>query len=174
MLEDLMKVPPYEQDTSFYADWGDPREFSIGDMGTGECAGEVVSLVDFDLAAAERIVFEAQLRLEDQDYNGADKLGFEAMLEAATALIKTEFLDVSEDPETIVSEFRRRFYDTGLFHDKYAGGKFANYLFRRFESLPEDHGRDSSHRLVEEAQLFIEAAHACRERIAEQMVPLKI
>ncbi len=173
MFEDLMQVPPYEQDTSFYADWGDPREFSIGDMGTGECAGEVVSLVEFDMAAAERIVFEAQLKLEDEDYAGADKLGYGAMLEAATALIKTEFLDVPNNPETIVREFKRRFYDTQLFHDKYAGGKFAHYLFRRYESAPTQHSRDTSHRLVEEAQLFIEAAHACRERIAESMVPLR-
>ena len=173
MFEDLMQVPPYEQDTSFYADWGDPREFSIGDMGTGECAGEVVSLVEFDMAAAERIVFEAQLTLEDEDYLGADKLGYEAMLEAAAALIKTEFLDIPNNPETIVREFTRRFYDTQLFHDKYAGGKFAHYLFRRYESAPTKHSRDSSHRLVEEAQLFIEAAHACRERIAEAMVPLQ-
>ncbi len=172
MFEDLMQVPPYEQDTSFYADWGDPREFSIGDLGAGECAGQVVSLVEFDLAAAERIVFEAQLRLEDQDYTGADKLGYEAMLEAARALIKTEFLDVSDDPETIASEFRRRFYDTQLFHDKYAGGKFAQYLFRRHDSPPVVQGRDTSRRLVEEAQLFIEAAHACHERIAESLVPL--
>ncbi len=173
MFEDLMQVPLYEQDTSFYADWGDPREFSIGDMGTGECAGEVVSLVEFDMAAAERIVFEAQLRLEDEDYAGADKLGYGAMLEAATALIKTEFLDVPNDPETVVREFKRRFYDTQLFHDKYAGGKFAHYLFRRYESAPTQHSRDTSHRLVEEAQLFIEAAHGCRERIAESMVPLQ-
>jgi len=173
MFEDLMKVPSYEQAPSFYADWGDPREFSIGDMGTGECAGEVVSLIEFDMAAAERIVFEAQLKLEDEDYPGADKLGYEAMLEAASALIKTEFLDVPNNPETIVTEFRRRFYDTKLFHDKYAGGKFANYLFRRYESPPTEHSRDTSHRLVEEAQLFIEAAHACRERIAEAMVPLQ-
>ena len=43
MLEDLTKIPPYEVDPSFYSDWGDPREYTIGDMGVGECAGEVVS-----------------------------------------------------------------------------------------------------------------------------------
>jgi hypothetical protein len=39
---------------SFYSDWGDPREFSIGDIGVGECAGEVVSPIDFELVACER------------------------------------------------------------------------------------------------------------------------
>jgi sulfite reductase (ferredoxin) len=169
-LEDLMTVPAYEEDSTFYSDWGDPREFTLGDMGIGECAGEVVSMVDFDLAAAERLVFEAQVRLDEEDYSEADGLAYGAMLQSARALIKTEFLDVADEPDTLVEEFRKRFYDTELFHNQYAGGKFAHYLFRRHESPPREHTRDHVHTLVEEAQLFIEAAHACWERIAQRQV----
>ena len=43
MLEDLTVVPAYEEDSSFYSDWGAVREFTIKDMGKGECAGEVIS-----------------------------------------------------------------------------------------------------------------------------------
>ena len=163
-LEDLMEVPAYEKDSTFYSDWGDPREFTMGDMGIGECAGEVVSLIDFDLAAAERLVFQAQVQLDEGDYAEADRLAYGAMLQAARALIKTEFLDVRDDPDILVEEFRKRFYDTELFHDKYAGGKFAHYLFRRHESSSQTNTQDHAHTLVEEAQLFIEAAHACWER----------
>ncbi|MEE2839835.1 MAG: nitrite/sulfite reductase [Acidobacteriota bacterium] len=169
-LEDLMTVPAYEEDSTFYSDWGDPREFTLGDMGIGECAGEVVSLVDFDLAAAERLVFEAQVKLDEEDYSEADGLAYGAMLQSARALIKTEFLDVADDSDTLVGEFRKRFYDTELFHNQYAGGKFAHYLFRRYESPPREYTRDHAHTLVEEAQLFIEAAHACWERIAQRQV----
>ena len=169
-LEDLMTVPAYEEDSTFYSDWGDPREFTLGDMGIGECAGEVVSLVDFDLATAERLVFEAQVKLDGEDYSEADGLAYGAMLQSARALIKTEFLDVADDPDILVGEFRKRFYDTELFHNQYAGGKFAHYLFRRYESPPREHTRDHAHTLVEEAQLFIEAAHACWERIAQRQV----
>ncbi|MDA2938114.1 nitrite/sulfite reductase [Acidobacteria bacterium AH-259-A15] len=168
MLEDLMKVPPYQEDASFYTDWGDPREFSIGDMAAGECAGEVVSLVQFDLAAAERMVFEAQVKLDDGEYSRADELAYKAMLQGAKGLIRTEFLDVSDDPDTLVSEFRKRFYDTKLFHDRFAGGKFAHYLFRRHKTPPQEHTRDAARQAVEEAQLFIEAVHACQGRIAER------
>jgi len=167
-IEDLMTVPLYEQDPSYYTDWGDPREFTIGDMAAGECAGEVVSLVQFDMAAAERLVFEAQLQLDDEDYSKADELAYNAMLQGAKALIKTEFLDVSDDPDTLVKEFRERFYDTKLFRDKYAGGKFAQYLFRRHQSPPSKANSDDARQIVEEAQLFIEAAHACWERVAER------
>ena len=66
-VEDLMQVPTYEEGSSYYSDWGDPREFSIGDLATGECAGEVVSFGDFELAAAERLVFEAQIKLDERE-----------------------------------------------------------------------------------------------------------
>ena len=97
-------------------------------------------------------------------------LAYSAMLQGAKALIKTEFLDVPDDPDRVVEEFRKRFYDTELFHDKYAGGKFAHYLFRRHESPPREHTQEHVHTLVEETQLFIEAAHACWERIAQRRV----
>ena len=83
-------------------DWGDPREFTIGDMGKGECAGEIVSLFDFDIQAAERLVFEAQLALDDGDYQKADETAYQAMVQGAKALVKVEYLDVPDDPETIV------------------------------------------------------------------------
>ena len=51
------------------------------------------------------------------------------MLLAARGLIKTEFIDIADDADQIVSEFKTRFFDTQLFFDKYAGGKFAMYLF---------------------------------------------
>ena len=51
ILEDLARPPADPSDRSFFSDWGDPREYSLSDMGVGECAGEVVSAIDFDLAA---------------------------------------------------------------------------------------------------------------------------
>src|SRR6266498_5900079 len=54
MLDDLTKIPSHDEDSTLYTDWGDNREFTIGDIGVGECAGEVVSHAEFGLANAER------------------------------------------------------------------------------------------------------------------------
>jgi hypothetical protein len=86
-------------------------------------------------------------------------------------LIKTQYLDVRDEPATIVREFRTRFYETELLRDRYAGSKFAQYLFKRFEAPPKEHTRDQAHRIVEEAQLFIESAYACHDVITEQGSP---
>ena len=41
-LKSVMTVPSHEEDPSFYHDWLDPREYTTGDLGVGECAGENV------------------------------------------------------------------------------------------------------------------------------------
>jgi len=166
---DLSRVPSYDEKPEFYSDWGDPRVFTLADMGVGECAGEVVAVGAFDLAAAEAQVFEAQIQLDESDFERADALAYQAMLLAARGLVKQELMEVSENPDEVVREFRARFYDTALFHDKYAGGKFAQYFFDRHEQPPKVTG-DTARRLVEEAQLFLEAAHACVARLSTRPV----
>ncbi len=166
MLEPYMKVPAHEQDASYYTDWGDPREFTIGDMGVGECAGEVVSLFSMEISKAESECFEALVAMDAGDHRKADAQAYRAMILGARALVRTQYLDVGDDPQTIIDEFRKRFYDTELFFDRFAKGKFAQYLFARHESPNPNPDSDSAHRLVEEAQLFIEATHACEARLS--------
>ena len=165
MLTDLTTVPAHDVDASYYVDWGESREFTVGDMGKGECAGEVVSLVEFELSGCETESFEAQLQLDEGNYEAAYKGAFSSMLHAAKALIKTQWLDVPEDADTIVKEFRERFCDTELFYNQFAGPKFANYLFRVHEEQVTNYTQDVAHQVIEEAQLFIEQAYACYGRM---------
>jgi len=169
MVNPFTNVPIYEIEPKLYSDWGDPREFSIGDIGIGECAGEVVSLFSMNIALAEAAAFDGLVALDDGDYTLADQKAYQAMLLAARSLVLNEYLDVGDDPERIIDEFRTRFYDTQKFFDKYAKGKFANYLFDRHANPVANPDDDAAHRLVEEANLFIEAAHACDARLADAL-----
>ena len=166
LLEDLTKIPGHEADRSYYSDWGDPREFTLADMGIGECAGEVVSQAEFALAASERELFEAQLLLDAGRSQEAVKAAYASMLRAAQGLVKDQNPSVSEDENQIVGEFRTRFVDTQLFWDKYAGGKFAEYLFKAKEFIGAGKTADADRavQLLQEAQLFIDAAHECHNR----------
>ena len=112
-------------------------------MGTGECAGEVVPPIEFDLAAAERQLFEAEVAFDGGHSEEAGKKAYHAMLQAARGLVKLEMPQVSDKPDIIVSEFRTRYYDTQKFWDPYAGGKFANYLFDAHRKANEPHNEDS-------------------------------
>jgi len=173
-LQDLTQVPSHEVDASYYTDWGDPREYTTGDIGVGECAGEIVSLVEFDLTSAERFAFEAQLLLEKGEAQAASQKAYEAMLQAAKGLIKHYTLDVPAEPEAIIEDFKKRFYDTQLFFDPFAGGKFAQHLFTAPKKLASPQTLESAHQLVEEATLFIEAAHSCYIRLTQQKAQVAI
>ena len=161
LLEDLTRLPADSTDRSFFSDWGDPREYSLGDLGVGECAGEVVSAIEFDLAAAEREVFEAQLDLERGNFQQSARTAYLAMIRAARALVKLELQDAPSDPDLIVKEFTTRFYDTQKFFDPFAGGKFAQYLFAAHAAAGKPADEDSARYQIDEAQLFVDAAHSC-------------
>ncbi|MFM7464165.1 MAG: hypothetical protein ACKO28_01580 [Cyanobium sp.] len=170
-VQPFTEVPPYAVDQSFYTDWGDAREYTIGDIGIGECAGEVVSLTNFDVAMAESLNFEATLLLEGGGQNGniqraADK-ALAAMLKAAQALLKVPDVDIPDEAETIVRDFRQYFYDTELFFDPFVRGKFASYLFNAYENRQVPASLDRAKQSVEEARLFIEAAYECHSRMLQ-------
>ncbi len=172
MIDQFTHVPPHDVDASFYTDWGDPRQFSIGDMGVGECAGEIVSHTQFGFSQAETEAFEAQLLLDDGKFKEADERAYQSMLTAARTLVQLQWLDVRSDPETIVQEFKKRFVETKLFWDTYHHGQFANYLLNRFEGPDTRYTSDTAHKLVEEANLFIDAAYKCDAKYQQQAAAL--
>jgi sulfite reductase (ferredoxin) len=167
LLQDLTRIPTHDVDASYYSDWGDPREFTLTDMGIGECAGEVVSQSEFALAASERELLEAQLLLDAGRPQEAVKGAYGSMLRAAQGLVKDQEPNISDDENRIVDEFTKRFYETQLFWDKYAGGKFAEYLFKAKEFVGAGTAADSDRavQLLQEAQLFIDAAHDCHNKL---------
>jgi sulfite reductase (ferredoxin) len=167
LLEHLTKIPAHDVDRSYYSDWGDPREFSLVDMGVGECAGEVVSQAEFTLAASERELFEAHLLLDGGRLKDAATAAYASMLRAAQGLVKAQNPAIAEDEDRIVAEFTSRFYDTQLFWDKYAGGKFAEYFFKAKEFADQRKTTDADRavQLLQEAQLFIDAAHDCHNKL---------
>src|SRR6185436_19664281 len=106
VLEDLAKTAPeHDEDRSFYSDWRDPREYSTGDIGIGECAGEVVTAYQFAMTDAERLVFQGEMELEKGNIQQAGKNAYAGMLRSAKALVQTQYDDVSNDPKEIVDEF---------------------------------------------------------------------
>ncbi len=165
MIDTFTPIPSHDEDKSFYSDWGDPREYSIGDIGIGECAGEVVYPTEFELTACEREVFEAQLQLEAGNIGQASKMAYESMLHGAQSLLKFRFQIAPENPDKIVEDFRTAYYDTEIFFDPFVKGKFAQDFFDAHENAGVKRDATTAHQLIEEAQLFIEACYSCYARM---------
>jgi sulfite reductase (ferredoxin) len=126
-----------------------------------------VPLAQFGLTAAEREVFEAQILLDEGEFRHAYTTAYQAMVAGARALVRMEFLDVGDDADEVIAEFRTRFVDTELFFDPFAKDKFARYLFRMQQETLDDPTHDDAHRAIEECQLFIEGAFACYNRVSD-------
>lgn len=165
ILQPFTALPDFDTQPEYFSDWGDSRVYTIGDIGVGECAGEVVSLFSIEIAKAESTHFDALLALDEGNYEQAAERAYQAMLLAARSLVRTKYLDVTTDPDDIVNEFKTRFYDTELFFDPFAKGKFARYLLTRHAKPPATISEDDAHQLVDESQLFIEATHSAEARI---------
>jgi len=166
-LAPLQKVPLPAEDRSYYQDWGDAREYTTGDLGVGECAGEVVTATEFGLAEAERQAFDAQVQYEEGRYPEAAALALESMVTGARALLAQVLRDVPQERDAAVTAFRRELYDTKLAFDPFAGPKFLNYLFRQIDETRDEPTKTQVHHWIEEAQLFIEAMHGAHGRMSQ-------
>jgi len=127
----------------------------------------MVSLFSLNVAQAEGTAFDALIALDEKRYDEANERAYAAMLQAARSLVLSKNLDVGEEENTIISEFKKHFVDTELFFDPYAKGKFAQYILNRHEKGAPAATEDASRTIIDEANLFIEAAHACDARMED-------
>src|SRR5207253_1559191 len=117
-----------------------------------------------------REVFEAQLLLDQKDYATAANRAFGSMLQGAKGLLLHQRIAVADDAASVVAAFRTHFFDTELFFDPFRGGSLAQYFFSAYDSVARNAAFDeeSTHMLVEEAQLFLEGCHSCYARLISQ------
>lgn len=94
-------------------------------------------------------------------------MAYFAMVTAAQGLIKTGNTDIKDDPETVFREFSQRFVDTQTFFERFIGASEWPYFQGAHQSGGMARDRDEARRRVEEAQLFIEACHACYARLIQ-------
>ena len=75
-------------------------------------------------------------------------------------LEQIEWLDAPYDDKVVVEEFRKRFVDTQIFWHKQHANQFSNYLLNRHEQGPDKRfTKETALKLIEDANLFIDAAH---------------
>ncbi len=158
LVSHLTEVGPFDEQPELYRDWGDPRVFTIGDIGVGECAGEVISPSQFAFAESERLIFEAQLSLDENKGEAAAKQALGAMYAAARAVTLPFAPALSDRPEEVATSFEQHLGQSGVFDAATPGGKFSRYFERARIADGESDLRRCRVR-VEEAQMFLDAAH---------------
>lgn len=94
-------LPPYDEDPSYYMDWEADQEFSVEDLGPGECAGGAVEMIDNRILEAEQELYQARLLAEKHQFAMAINKAYRAVVAGAKALLVTEGIDPNTDADTL-------------------------------------------------------------------------
>ena len=167
MLEDLARPPADPSDRSYFSDWGDPREYSLLDMGIGECAGEVVSAgrVRSGRRRTGTLRGAGGLGGRPDRAGGSDGLSIHAARrEGAGEDRNAGHLGRSGTASSANSG--RVFTTRRNFSIRLRAENSRSTCLPRRKNPASRHTPDSARYLIDEAQLFIDAAHSCYNRIA--------
>ncbi|MEO0223773.1 MAG: sulfurtransferase TusA family protein, partial [candidate division WOR-3 bacterium] len=100
-------VPPYEEDKSYYIDWGKDKEFSLEGLSQGECGAGVIDMIESDLESAKQSLIKA--KENNFDYTELKN----ALIYSSRALLVVKGVDPKNDDETINS-FVEKFVLQGI------------------------------------------------------------
>lgn len=97
--EKYSAVPPYEKDRSYYYDWFDEKEFSLADIGEGECSAGLFDLIDYNLNEAEKSLNEAKTETSSEKLQ--ESLN-KAVVYLSHSLLITKGLEPKNDYEAVL------------------------------------------------------------------------
>ncbi|MCM8811347.1 MAG: sulfurtransferase TusA family protein [Candidatus Omnitrophica bacterium] len=111
ILRQLIKkysyVPPYEEDKSYYFDWGKDTEFSLEGLSQGECGAGVLDMIESDIESARQSLIKAK----DKNFDISEIKN--ALVYAARALLIVKGVDPKDEKHAILS-FVEKFVKTGI------------------------------------------------------------
>ena len=111
-------LPTYQEDPQFYVDWEGDEEFSVEDLGPGECAGGALEMIDNRILEAEQELYQARLLAEKHQYAFAINKAYRAVVAGAKAILVTEGIDPNTDADTL-AEFDKMIVAKNLMPAEY-------------------------------------------------------
>ena len=120
----------------------------------------MVTQSEFLLEEAERLVFEATIKLEKSDHSGATEDALKAMHSATDGLLTADGLFLTDKYDR-TEEFKKRYFDAGRFF-----AAVGEYYLRAVDEDLSNANPERVRKLVEEANLFTEESHVAYGRMA--------
>lgn len=130
LIEEHAYVPPYEEDASFYRDFGKEEDFSLAGIGKGECGAGVIDLIEADLEDAQRKLTLA----EEQNYEA--QLLAEVLHLSARALLVVRGIE-PKSPDEAVDSFMEEFVHTNIASERFKNLKEKFLSFKEVKEASE-------------------------------------
>ena len=156
-------LPSFQDDPSFYFDWEADEEFSVEDLGPGECAGGALEMIDNRILEADQELYQARLLAEKHQYGFAVNKAYRAVVAGAKAILVTEGIDPNTDADTL-TEFDRLIASNGLMSSEYRD------LTAQVGDLgSKDASTELSQTKISFARQFVEACRTVTEQIGQDL-----
>jgi sulfite reductase (ferredoxin) len=156
-------LPSYQDDKEFYFDWEGDEEFSVEDLGPGECAGGALEMIDNRILEAEQGLYQARLLANKHQYAIAINLAYRAVVSGAKAILVTEGIDPNTDADTLM-EFDNMIRTKGLLPAEY------HNVAEKFGDLgTKDASSDFTQGKIAFAKEFVDVCRTVTEQIGQDL-----
>ena len=156
-------LPSFQDDKEFYFDWEGDEEFSVEDLGPGECAGGALEMIDNRILEAEQELYQARILIEKHQYAMAINKTYRAVVAGAKAILVTEGIDPNTDADTL-KEFDDMIQAKGLLPTKY------HNVAEKFGDLgTKDASANFTQGKMTFAKGFVDVCRGVTERIGQDL-----
>ncbi len=156
-------LPSYQDDQKFYFDWEGDEEFSVEDLGPGECAGGALEMIDNRILEAEQELYQTRILVEKHQYAMAINKAYRAVVAGAKAILVTEGIDPNTDADTLL-EFDTMVQAKGLLPVEY-----HNVAEKFGEMGTKDASLDFTQGKITFAKGFVDACRTVTEQIGQDL-----
>ena len=156
-------LPSFEENADYYYDWEAEEEFSVEDLGPGECAGGALEMIDNRILEAQQELYQAKILAEKHQQGVAVNKAYRAVVAGAKALLITEGIDPNTDAETL-KEFDQLIMAKGLLSSDYRD------LALKIDDLgTKSASAEFTNRKINFAREFVEACRIATEQIGQDL-----
>lgn len=112
-------VPNFENDKSYYFDWGSANEFTTANMGHGECSAGIYDMIEVEMKTIKKNI--GKLSIRDFEYLKKQLL-WDIVFSGASMLLITRAVDPVDETQTF--ELFKKYF----IHKKLVDGKFESLI----------------------------------------------
>jgi sulfite reductase (ferredoxin) len=116
VLKNRDDIPTFEEDRSYYQDWGDTEIFSLAGKGTGECSAGLFDLIEIDLSKLRQI--RESLLNGAIDVKESGEAYHDLLIVSARMLLITRGVEGTSDVD-VLEKFRGHFIKSNLIDSRY-------------------------------------------------------
>ncbi len=163
-------LPTYQDDQQYYFDWEGDEEFSVEDLGPGECAGGALEMIDNRILEAEQGLYQARLLADKHQYAIAINLAYRAVVSGAKAILVTEGIDPNTDADTLME------FDTMIREKKLMPAEYHNVATKFGDLGTKDASADFTQSKLTFAKGFVDVCRTVTEQIGQdlKLIPVEL